>query len=424
MAGTAATLTNPAPDSVDLKNPDLYQSGSPHDVFTRLRAHDPVRWNPEKDGPGFWAVTRHADILAVSNDPVTFSSARARGGHRIFDEAAVLGENQEASSIEASMISMDPPEHVPYRRMVMAGFTPPRLRDMEAGIRRRAVNLIEAMLAKAARESGPIDFVAGFAAPYAIQTLAELFGVSDADGDKLFEWSNAVVGEDDPELRSSPEYMAACFQEMAVYAMGLWGQRQEAAGGDLISMLVEGARNGAEMNLPRYMGTFILLVVAGNETTRNSISGGLIALDEHPGERAKLVADPALLPHAAQEIVRWVSPVLHMRRTATRDTQVGGQAITKGDKVVMWYLSGNRDEAVFENPFAFDIARTTRHGAPRHVGFGTGEHVCLGQRLAELQLRVAFEELLTRLPNLRPAGRPRKLRSNFINGVKELPVVF
>ncbi|HEY5072734.1 MAG TPA: cytochrome P450 [Caulobacteraceae bacterium] len=404
--------------AIDLKDPDLYLGGTPHEAFAWLRAHDPVHWNPEAEGPGFWAITRHADVLAVSTDPATFSSAKANGGHRIFDEAQVRDE-----AIDASMISMDPPGHVAYRRMVMGGFTPIRLREMEAGIRRRAVNLIEAMKASALRQGGPVDFVSLFAAPYAIQTLAELFGVSETDGDKLFEWSNAVVGEDDPEVRSSPEHMAACIQEMAAYSLALWARRRETPGGDLISMLVEGAERGSEMSVSRYLGTFILLVVAGNETTRNSISGGLIALDEHPEEQAKLLADPTLLGHAAQEIVRWVSPVQHMRRTATRDTVLAGTPIAKGDKVVMWYGSANRDEAVFHDPFGFDVARTTRPRAPRHLGFGTGEHVCLGQRLAELQLRIAFEELLTRLPGLRPTGPPRRLRSNFINGIKELPVM-
>jgi cytochrome P450 len=178
------------------------------------------------------------------------------------------------------------------------------------------------------------------------------------------------------------------------------------------------------MGVSRYLGTFILLVVAGNETTRNSISGGLIALEEHPAERERLVADPALLGHAAQEIVRWVSPVQHMRRTATKDTALGGVPIKAGDKVVMWYASGNRDEAVFADPFVFDIGRSARPGAPKHVGFGAGQHVCLGQRLAELQLRVAFEELLARLPGLRTVAPPRRLRSNFINGIKELLVAW
>jgi linalool 8-monooxygenase len=404
---------------IDLKDPDLYLAGTPHDTFAWLRANDPVYWNAETDGAGFWAVTRHADVVAVSADPLTFSSARRNGGHRIFNENTMGGEG-----IEASMISMDPPRHVDYRRMVMGGFTPPRLRDMEAGIRRRAVNLIEAMVGRAKAEDGPIDFVSGFSAPYAIQTLAELFGVSEDDGDKLFEWSNAVVGEDDPEVRASPEYMASAVQEMAGYSLRIWGERAAAPGPDLISMLVKSAQDGTEMSVPRYLATFILLVVAGNETTRNSISGGLIALNENPEQRERAMAEPAILPHMAQEIVRWVSPVLHMRRTATRDVDLGGRAIRAGDKVVMWYPSANRDDAVFEDPYRFDIGRTAKAGGGKHVGFGYGEHVCLGQRLAELQLRVAYEELFARLADLKPAGPPRRLRSNFINGIKTLPVTF
>ena len=404
---------------IDLKDPDLYQPGVPHETFAWLRANHPVYWNPETDGAGFWALTRHADVMAVSTDPATFSSARSNGGHRIFNE----NEFTE-TDMEASMISMDPPTHVDYRRMVMGGFTPPRLRDMEAGIRQRAVNLIEAMIEARRASDAPIDFVSAFSAPYAIQTLAELFGVPESDGDKLFEWSNTVVGEDDPECRSSREFMERSMGEMAMYAMGLWQARSGAPGGDLISMLVKAAEDGTEMSLPRYLSTFILLVVAGNETTRNSISGGLIALDENPEQREAAMADPALLPHLAQEIVRYISPVLHMRRTATRDVEIGGQPIRKGDKVVMWYASANRDDSVFEAPHRFDITRTSRPGAPKHVGFGFGEHVCLGQRLAELQLRVAYEELFARLPDLRPAGAPRRLRSNFSNGIKSLPVTF
>ncbi|MDR3512357.1 MAG: cytochrome P450 [Caulobacteraceae bacterium] len=404
---------------IDLKDPDLYQPGVPHETFAWLRANNPVYWNPETDGAGFWALTRHADVMAASSDPATFSSARANGGHRIFNE-----NEFSDSEIEASMISMDPPTHVDYRRMVMGGFTPPRLRDMEAGVRRRAVNLIEAMIEKARAAGEPIDFVSSFSAPYAIQTLAELFGVPESDGDKLFEWSNAVVGEDDPECRSSPEYMEQSIGQMAMYSMGLWQARAEQPGGDLISMLVKAAQDGTEMSIPRYLSTFILLVVAGNETTRNSITGGLIALDENPEQREKAMGEKALLPHLAQEIVRYISPVLHMRRTATRDVEIGGQPIRKGDKVVMWYASANRDERAFDDPHRFDIARTTRPGAAKHLGFGFGEHVCLGQRLAELQLRVAYEELFARLPDLRPAGPPRRLRSNFINGIKSLPVTF
>ena len=424
MGHSTAQSTPKGEATIDLKDPDLYVAGVPHAKFAWLRANDPVHWNPEDDGPGFWALTRHEDIARVSTDPLSFSSARANGGHRIFNE-----DDTADPSVEASMISMDPPRHVDYRRMIMGGFTPPRLRDMEAGIRARSNVLIDAMIAKRAEAGGPIDFVSNFSAPYAIQTLAELFGVGAEDGDKLFEWSNAVVGEDDPECRSSQDYINACIQEMAVYSMGLWQLREQAMGDDLISMLVRSAKDGADLPMQRYLATFILLVVAGNETTRNSITGGLIALDQNPDQRAALIADPSLLPHAAQEIVRYISPVMHMRRTATCDVQMGGKTIKAGDKVVMWYPSGNRDDSVFDAPNSFDITRTApKAGSPgtpgRHLGFGFGQHVCLGQRLAELQLKVAFETLFERLPNLRPVGEPRRLRSNFINGIKSLMVDF
>jgi linalool 8-monooxygenase len=403
--------------AIDLKNSLDYLKAPPHDLMAWLRANDPVHWNEESDGPGFWSITRHADIVRVSTDAATFSSARANGGHRIFDEAAAN------EAIETSMISMDPPEHLNYRRMVMPGFTPARMAQMEAGIRARGAALIERLVARW-EEGGrkPVDFVDGFAAPFAIQTLAELFGVSMADGDRLFEWSNAIVAEEDPELRPSEDYAQAKIMEMLQYSFGLREQRLAAPGEDLISMLAHTQVDGAPMSPGKYLATFVLLVVAGNETTRNSITGGLLAFSDFPAERAKAMAIPALLRTGAGEIVRWVSPVHHMRRTATKDVELGGKLIRAGDKVVLWYASGNRDESVYADPFAFRIDRFEDAGVPKHLGFGTGQHVCLGQRLAELQIRVAFEELFARLPGLRPVGEGRRVRSNFINGWKDLEV--
>lgn len=406
-----------APRAIDLKDSVQYVPAVPHEAMTWLRANDPVHWNAEEDGPGFWSVTRHADIVRVSTDPATFSSARANGGHRIFDED--LGND----FVETSMISMDPPEHLHYRRMVMPGFTGPRMAAMEAGIRARGVALIERLVAQ--WEAGgrkPVDFVEGFAAPFAIQTLAELFGVSMEDGDKLFEWSNAIVAEEDPELRPSQAYIDAKIMEMIQYSFAQREQRLGAPGDDLISMLAHTQVDGAPMTPGKFLATFMLLVVAGNETTRNSITGGLMALAEFPAERAKAMANPALLKSGAGEFVRWVSPVHHMRRTATKDVELGGKAIRKGDKVILWYASGNRDESVYADPFVFRIDRFEDPAVPKHLGFGTGQHVCLGQRLAELQIRIAFEELFARLPNLKPVGEGRRVRSNFINGWKDLPV--
>lgn len=403
--------------AIDLKDSLLYVPAVPHDAMTWLRANDPVHWNEEADGPGFWSVTRHADIVRVSTDPATFSSAREMGGHRIFNEDLA---NQ---AVETSMISMDPPEHLSYRRMVMPGFTGPRMAAMEAGIRARGVALIERMIAD--WEAGgrkPVDFVEGFAAPFAIQTLAELFGVSMEDGDKLFEWSNAIVAEEDPELRPSQAYIDAKIMEMIQYSFGQREERLKAPGSDLISMLAHTEVDGAPMSPGKFLATFMLLVVAGNETTRNSITGGLMALHQFPSELAKAKADPKLLKSGAGEFVRWVSPVHHMRRTATKDVELGGKQIHAGDKIILWYASGNRDENVYADPFVFRIDRFEDPAVPKHLGFGTGQHVCLGQRLAELQIRIAYEELFARLPNLRPVAEGRRVRSNFINGWKDLPV--
>ena len=396
----------------DLKDPDLYMREEHHEVFRKLRAEEPVYWNPEADAAGFWAITRYDDIEAISKNPKLFSSAKEKGGHRIFNENEIDGNDTDAS-----MISMDPPEHAGYRRMVTPGFVPRRISNMEERIRARVTRLLDRL-----PKTGEAEFISAVAAALPIEVLAELFGVPESDGPKLFEWSNATVGEDDPELRVSDDYMKQCVLEMAGYAAGLWQQRLENPGEDLISMLAHSKVGGEAMTFPTYIGTFILLVVAGNETTRNSISGGLLALSENPDERKKLLDDPSLIPSAVQEIVRWVSPVLHMRRTATEDTEIRGQKIKKGDKVVMWYASANRDEEKWDDPFRFDVTRYMKADAATQLGFGAGQHFCLGSRLAELQLKVLFEELLKRFPDIHVSGPVRRLRSNFIYGIKEMPV--
>jgi linalool 8-monooxygenase len=404
--------------AINLKDSRLFLGAPPHDLFAWLRAHAPVHWNAPPEGPGFWNITRYQDVLQISTDPALFSSARINGGHRIFDENDVASD-----AVETSMISMDPPEHLTHRRVVMPGFTGARLSDMEAGIRARGAALIEA-LERRYVDGGraPVDLVEGFAAPFAIQTLAELFGVSMEDGAKLFEWSNAVVAEEDPDLRPSQAYIDAKIMEMVQYSFALREDRTRAPGADLISMLARAEIDGAPMNPGVYLATFILLVVAGNETTRNSITGGVLAFADNPDEKALAMEAPGLLRAAAGEIVRWVSPVHHMRRTAMADVELAGQTIRRGDRVVMWYPAANRDEAAFADPDVFRIDRYADAAAPRHLGFGTGQHVCVGQRLAELQIKVAFELLFERLPGLKPVAPGRRVLSNFINGWKDLPV--
>jgi linalool 8-monooxygenase len=398
---------------VDLKNPDLYRDGIPHEVFTRLRRDTPIAWNPEDNGRGFWAVTRYEDIVAVSKRPEVFSSDRRHGGHRMFDENVAGVAGVGADKTEAPMISLDPPEHNQYRRMVSPGFAPRRVRQLEERIRERVIAILDNL-----EDADTCDFVTDIAAELPIQMLAELMGVPQEDRNKLFEWSNALIAEDDAEYRPSPETLAEKITAMSEYALGLWRERLERPGDDLISMLVHSRIDGEAMMPERYIGTFILLVAAGNETTRNSLSGGFLALSDHPAEKQRVIADSALLESAAFEIVRWVSPVMHMRRTAIEPAQIRDQTIRPGDKVILWYCSGNRDEAVFAEPFRFDVARAE----PPHIGFGTGQHFCLGARLAEMQIRTFYAEFLRRFPEARPCGPVQRMRSNFIVGYKSIPI--
>jgi linalool 8-monooxygenase len=398
---------------VDLKNPDLYRDGIPHEVFTRLRRETPIAWNPEDNGRGFWAVTRYEDIVAVSKRPEVFSSDRKHGGHRMFDENVAGVAGVGADKTEAPMISMDPPEHNQYRRMVSPGFAPRRVRQVEERIRERVIAILDHL-----KDAETCDFVTDIAAELPIQMLAELMGVPQEDRNKLFEWSNALIAEDDAEYRPSPEALAEKITAMSEYALLLWRERLERPGDDLISMLVHSRIEGEAMTPERYIGTFILLVAAGNETTRNSLSGGFLALAEHPAEKHRLIEDPSLLGSAASEIVRWVSPVMHMRRTAVAPAQIGEQLIRPGDKVILWYCSGNRDETIFADPDRFDVARAE----PPHIGFGTGQHFCLGARLAEMQIRTFYEEFLRRYPEARPSGEVQRMRSNFIVGYKSIPI--
>ena len=400
-------------DDIDLKNPDLYVDRVPHDLFTQIRREDPVHWNREANGRGFWCITKYDDIVAISKNPRLFSSAREHGGHRIFDENVVGVAGVGVEETDAPMISMDPPEHNRNRRLVSPGFTTPRLQVLETSIRERVCAILDRL-----GDRKECEFVSEVAAELPIQVLGELIDAPQEDRMKLFDWSNAMIAEDDPELRKSPEVTAADVQSMAAFAARLWDERLAKPGSDLISMLVHSRIEGEVMTKERYLGTFILLIAAGNETTRNSISGGLITLAAFPDERRKLAENAALLESAAAEIVRFVSPIMHMRRTATAETELRGKQIRAGDKVILWYVSANRDEDVFADPFRFDVTRAE----PAHLGFGIGQHYCLGARLAELQLRIFFGEFLRRYPNAEPCGPIRRMRSNFVAGIKGMPV--
>ncbi|WP_199556106.1 cytochrome P450 [Sandaracinobacteroides hominis] len=401
-------------EAPDLADPDLYLGGVPHGLFARLRDEDPVHWNAAGAYPGFWAVTRHADIVEISRQPKLFSSATANGGHRIFDEDAAGLAGMGESAIGVPMISTDPPEHLKYRKIILPALAPGRI----AGIEERIVGRVEKLLADVPMGE-PFDLVERLAAPLPILTLCELIGVDPDMWRQLYRWTNAFVGEDDPDFRASPEALQATLGEFMGFAAELYEERRRAPGHDIASHLANSGPDGEPAKYSDFLANLILTLVGGNETTRNSISHSVIAFARDPGQWALLREQPELMPTAPREMVRHASPVLHMRRTATADTELGGKRIRRGDRVVMWYPSGNRDAAAFERPDAFDL----RRGNVQHVGFGSGQHVCAGSRIAEMQLRVLFGALARRVAGFEVRGEPRRFRSNFINGLKSLKVV-
>ena len=416
-------------DRLALSDEETFQNPSvAHDIFSRMRAEEPLAFCPEPwGGKGFCAITKYDDIETISKLPHLFSSDGKHGGitlptpemlanRRNLTRAEVEGP-AELADFEGgrSMISMDPPEHNKHRRQVAPGFTPQRLDALIARIRDRADVLLDEVGKMGSAES---DFVADVAAELPIQMLAELFDVPQADRYKLFEWSNVMIGGDDPEINVSREQTMGAFMELAAYAMQLYEARKAEPRTDLISMLVNTEVDGEPMSVAVFLSACVLLVVAGNETTRNSISGGLLALCQHPEQRQKLLDDPGLIPNAVDEIIRWVHPVIYMRRTALQDYALRDVTIRAGDKVAMWYMSANRDEEKWADPFTFDVSRE----GPRHLSFGYGQHLCLGWRLAEIQLRVLLEGVLARYPPMQVTGPVTRMRTNFLNSIKTMPV--
>ncbi len=398
---------------IDLKDPGLYERGMPHEAFARLRRERPVHWNPETDGAGFWALTRYEDIVEVSKRPDLFSSAHENGGHRIFNENEVSVAQSGESLVGVPFISLDPPRHQQYRTTIVPGLTSARLAEMEARIRARTSDLLDAVPL-----GEPVDLVQALAAPLPLLTLAELLGLDAEMWRPLYHWTNAFVGEDDPEFRKDPAEMAKVMGEFVGWCQALYESRRAKPTADIASMLANAVVEGEPMSFGDFLGNMILVLVGGNETTRNSISHTVVSLAAHPDQWDRLRATPDAMKTAVREMVRHATPVMHMRRTATADTEIAGQAIGKGDKVVLWYASGNRDETAFDAPDRFDLFR----GDIRHIGFGTGQHVCVGSRLAEMQLRIAFQVLAERVRAFELLATPRRFRSNFINGLKDVQV--
>ncbi len=396
-------------EDVDLCNLDVWEQRVPHEMFAVLRREAPVFWHKEpKGGPGFWAITKHADVVHVSKQPKIFSSWR--GGTNIFDLP-----QPELDQTRLMLVNMDPPQHTKYRRLVSQGFTPRQVARLEPHIRELASQIIDRVAPK-----GECDFVTEVAAELPLLVIAELMGVPVEDRRLIFDLSNRLIGFDDPEFQTSMEDGKQAAAEMWAYAQELAERRRREPHNDLVSQLLNAEVDGERLTEMEFNFFFLLLAVAGNETTRNLISGGMLALFEHPDQKEKLLSHPELLPTAVEEMLRWISPVICFRRTATQDTELRGQKIREGDKVVMFYISANRDEEVFERADQFDITRSPNE----HLAFGIGEHYCLGSNLARLEIRIMFEEILRRLPDIELAGQPRRLRSNFISGIKSMPVRF
>lgn len=402
---------------IDLFTPIMYeQTGVPHEAFTTLRKESPVYWHqnagirPDDGVPhrGFWAVTKYDDIVRISKDPGTFSSAR--GGTNAEDY-----HEEDLSQIQILMVNMDPPDHVKFRRLVSMGFTPRMVSKIEPKVREAARNIVDAII-----EKGSCDFVRDIAAELPLIVIADLLGVPQEDRQKLFDWSNRLIGFDDPEFQTSIVDAREAAQEIWMYANQLAEDKKGKGGDDFVSVLIAAEIDGEQLDEMQFDAFFLLLAVAGNETTRNLISGAMRALLENPEQWAKLKADPSLVTSATEEFLRWVTPVNYFRRTATKDTEIRGQKIKENDKIVMFYASANRDEDVYKDGQKFDIARTPND----HLAFGIGQHFCLGNGFARLEIRIMFEEIIKRLPDIQMTAKPRQLRSNFINGIKEMPVKF
>ncbi len=405
---------------VDLVDLDRFSGPEAWGMFDTLRAEAPVFWQRETDGGhGFWAITKHADICAVDKDPETFTSTNFVNLEEV--EPALQEERR-------SILEMDGMRHRALRKLISREFSRPNLmKNYETLLRDITRATVDAALAK-----GEFDFVEEVSADFPIQVLARLLDVPQERTGQLIDWGNQIIGFSDPEhaavLMSDPEsekykhlpFRSPISQEVFDYGRELAAARKGGDGTDLVSQLVNKIpEDGQAMSASEYDSYFLLLVVAGNETTRHTITHSMLALLEHPEQLAKLQADPSLIPDAVEEFLRWASPVYHFRRTATRDVELNGQEIKEGDKVVMWFASGNRDEDVFENPYDFDVTRKNVD----HVTFGKGSpHLCMGNNLARMEIRLMFEELIPRLASIELNGEVRRVRSNFVNGIKTLPV--
>jgi cholest-4-en-3-one 26-monooxygenase len=399
------------PGDIDQSDPKTFLQGAPHEYFRVLREEDPVHWQDEctlpvfLPGPGYWALTRYEDVTLVSKHPEIFSSAVG---------SSALNElrPRERALAREQLIQMDPPGHTELRNLMNAQFKPRAIRETEAHMRKIVCETLDRLDSRS-----ECDFVEAVSAPISLRVLTNFLGVPDEYTGRFYRWTNEIMRFGEPGVGNLLRARIAMLQMFVQSALLARVRRKEPAS-DVFSSLVNGEFRGERLKRVMIQVNFFLLIIAGNETTRNALSGGLQALCENPEQFDRLRSDPSLLPQAIEEMLRWVSPVMQFRRTALRDTTIGDQPIRKGEKVVMYYGAANLDPRAFEDPEVFDISRKPNP----HLAFGTGTHFCMGSHIARLEMRVTLEEFLRRFRNVRLTGPPERLASNFINGISRLPI--
>jgi cytochrome P450 len=398
---------------IDIADPDLYVDAVPHERFRRLRREQPLSFHREPDGDGFWAVVRHSDVIEIGKDWRRFSSAQG-------STLEELDEDQLA--VRRSMLDLDPPAHTRIRRLVAPGFTPKVVKSYEAAFR-----LLTRETVEAAWRKGRFDLVREISKQLPVVWLCRHLGIPESDAAKLVDWTDRMLGQSDPEYQEASgdersryaPFGTIAGLEAYDYAAEWAAERRERPTDDVMTRILFAEPGGEPLTDDEFKNFFTVLMIAGQEASRHSISHGTLALMEHPDQLERLASEPELMPTAVEEIIRWASPIYQFRRTATVDVDMYGETVKAGDKVTVWYVSANFDETVFDDPETFDVSRSPND----HVAFGKGgPHFCLGAGLARLQVQITFEELVPRLSHLRLDGHVERLRSNFIHGIKHLPV--
>ncbi len=404
-----AMKTDFDPSTLDIASAEKYQrEGYPHAEWTWLRKHAPVFWYDRPGFDPFWAITKHADIVEIGKRPEDFIIAPRL--------AVFTQESRPPEDPARHLLNMDPPDHGKYRRVVAKWFTPRTVKVWQPKVEK----LTREILDKAGQQR-ELDFVSEVSAPITIAVIALMLGVPEQDWHLLFRWTNEIIASEDPEYqhgRTARETGDAAREDLFRYFAALSEERKKSPQDDILSVVVHGQVDGKPLPVFELLSYYFLLVVAGNETTRNAMTGGVQQLIENPGELAKLQTKPELVDGMVEETVRWVTPVNQFARTATRDVRVRDQLVKQGQSVCLFYASGNRDEEIFEQPFSFRIDRNPND----HIGFGRGEHVCLGAHLARLELRTLFAQLRERLVSIERTGPVDRIHSSFIGGIKRAPV--